>query len=160
MVKQWSGLWACAAFLFVGLLFGGAAWAGQPTATGDAWGEKNPTVIKVGSTASANNHYWVGMRIMGPIVEEMTKGRYKFENYPSSQLGGERDLVEGVKLGTMKLTMTSTGPLSAFNPMMKLIDLPYLFTSAQQAYKVLDGPDRPPNPGRVRQVRDPRSGLV
>ena len=55
-------------------------------------------------------------------------------------MGGERDLVEGVKLGTMKLTMTSTGPLSAFNPMMKLIDLPYLFTSAQQAYKVLDGP--------------------
>ena len=54
--------------------------------------------------------------------------------------GGERDLVEGVKLGTMKLTMTSTGPLSAFNPMMKLVDLPYLFTSAQQAYKVLDGP--------------------
>jgi tripartite ATP-independent transporter DctP family solute receptor len=140
MVKRWSGLWAWAAALVVGLLFAGAAWAGQPAATGDAWGEKNPTVIKVGSTASANNHYWVGMRIMGPIVEEMTKGRYKFESYPSSQLGGERDLVEGVKLGTMKLTMTSTGPLSAFNPMMKLIDLPYLFTSSQQAYKVLDGP--------------------
>ena len=123
----------------VGLLLAGAAWAGQPSGAGDAWGEKNPTVIKVGSTASATNHYWVGMRIMGPIVEEMTKGRYKFESYPSSQLGGERDLVEGVKLGTMKLTMTSTGPLSAFNPMMKLVDLPYLFTSAQQAYKVLDG---------------------
>ena len=24
--------------------------------------------------------------------------------------------------------------------MMKLVDLPYLFTNAQQAYKVLDGP--------------------
>jgi tripartite ATP-independent transporter DctP family solute receptor len=125
-----------------GLVLPAGVQAGQagPVSTTDAWGEKNPTIMKVGSTASAQNHYWVGMRSMGPIVEEMTRGRYRFEYYPSSQLGGERDLVEGVKIGTMKLTMTSTGPLSAFNPMMKLVDLPYLFTSTAQAYKVLDGP--------------------
>jgi tripartite ATP-independent transporter DctP family solute receptor len=127
----------------VSLPFAGTAQAGQPTGgqtATEAWGEKNPTVLKVGSTAPSQSHYWVGMRVMASIVEDMTKGRFKFEAYPSSQLGGERDLVEGVKLGTMKLTMTSTGPLSAFNPMMKLVDLPYLFTNTQQAYKALDGP--------------------
>ncbi len=122
----------------------GVAQAGQPAAgqsgATEAWGDKSPVVLKVGSTAPPQSHYWVGMRVMASIVEDMTKGRFKFEAYPSSQLGGERDLVEGVKLGTMKLTMTSTGPLSAFNPLMKLVDLPYLFTNTQQAYKALDGP--------------------
>jgi TRAP-type transport system periplasmic protein len=106
----------------------------------EAWGEKSPTVIKIGGTSPLQHHYFVGLRIMGAVVEDLTRGRYKFEYYPSSQLGGERDLVEGVKLGTMKLTAVSTGPLSGFNPMMKLVDLPYLFTTAQHAYKVLDGP--------------------
>ena len=117
-----------------------AGQAGQPTpsTTVDVWGEKNATVIKVGTTVPLQSHYWVGMRVMASIVEDMTKGRFKFEAYPSSQLGGERDLVEGVKLGTMKLTMTSTGPLSAFNPLMKLVDLPYLFTNTQQAYRLVD----------------------
>ena len=141
--RMWMAVGMVAILVSASLALTGMAQAGQPTgahSATEAWGEKNPTVLKVGSTAPSQSHYWVGMRIMASIVEDMTKGRYKFEAYPSSQLGGERDLVEGVKLGTMKLTMTSTGPLSAFNPMMRLVDLPYLFTSAEQAYKVLDGP--------------------
>src|SRR5512147_76777 len=101
-----------------------AGQAGQPTpsSTVDVWGDKNATIIKVGTTVPLQSPYWVGMRAMAPLIEDMTRGRYKFEYYPSSQLGGERDLAEGVKLGTMKLTIVSTGPLSAFNPMIKLVD--------------------------------------
>jgi len=142
-MRTWMAMGTVMVCLTASLVVTEMARAGQPTgaqSATEAWGDKNPTVLKVGSTAPSQSHYWVGMRIMASMVEDMTKGRFKFEAYPSSQLGGERDLVEGVKLGTMKLTMTSTGPLSAFNPMMKLVDLPYLFTSAQQAYKALDGP--------------------
>ena len=142
--SRWVVLGALAGLLVaVGLLgISHAGQAGQPTppSTVDVWGEKNATVIKVGTTVPLQSPYWIGMRAMAPLIEDMTRGRYKFEYYPSSQLGGERDLAEGVKLGTMKMTIVSTGPLSAFNPMIKLVDLPYLFTSSQQAYRVLDGP--------------------
>ena len=142
--SRWVAVGALAGLLVaVGLsAIGHAGQAGPPTPSSnvDVWGEKNATVIKVGTTVPLQSPYWIGMRAMAPLIEDMTRGRYKFEYYPSSQLGGERDLAEGVKLGTMKLTIVSTGPLSAFNPMIKLVDLPYLFTSSQQAYKVLDGP--------------------
>jgi len=129
--------------VILGILLGvGFLWPlrGDCATAAEIWGEKNPTVLKIGGTGPLTSQYSVGVRIMAAIVEDMTRGRYVFEHYPNSQLGAERDLVENVKMGTLKMTVVATGPLSAFNSKIKLVDLPYLFTSAQQAYKVLDGP--------------------
>ncbi len=54
-------------------------------------------------------------------------------------LGDERQVVEGLQLGTVHLTVTSTGPLGGFVPDMNVLDLPFLFRDAAHAYKVLDG---------------------
>jgi TRAP-type transport system periplasmic protein len=72
-------------------------------------------------------------------IAEKTGGRVKVEVYGNMQLGQERDMVEGLQLGTVDLTMVSTGPLSGFAPGMTVVDLPFLFSSEQHAYKVLDG---------------------
>jgi tripartite ATP-independent transporter DctP family solute receptor len=39
------------------------------------------------------------------IVEEKTKGAYKIEIYPNSQLGDERELCEAVTMGTVDMTL-------------------------------------------------------
>jgi tripartite ATP-independent transporter DctP family solute receptor len=57
----------------------------------------------------------------------------------SRQLGDERQVVEGLQLGTVHLAVSSTGPLGGFVPDMNVLDLPFLFRDAQHAYKVLDG---------------------
>jgi tripartite ATP-independent transporter DctP family solute receptor len=57
----------------------------------------------------------------------------------SRQLGDERQVVEGLQLGTVQLTVTSTGPLGGFVPDMNVLDLPFLFRDSAHAYKVLDG---------------------
>jgi tripartite ATP-independent transporter DctP family solute receptor len=72
-------------------------------------------------------------------IAEKTGGRVKIEVYGNMQLGQERDMVEGLQLGTVDLTMVSTGPLSGFAPGITVVDLPFLFSSEQHAYKVLDG---------------------
>jgi tripartite ATP-independent transporter DctP family solute receptor len=72
-------------------------------------------------------------------IAEKTAGRVKIEVYGNMQLGQERDMVEGLQLGTVDLTMVSTGPLSGFAPGITVVDLPFLFSSEQHAYKVLDG---------------------
>jgi tripartite ATP-independent transporter DctP family solute receptor len=72
-------------------------------------------------------------------IAEKTTGRVKIEVYGNMQLGQERDMVEGLQLGTVDLTMVSTGPLSGFAPGITVVDLPFLFSSEQHAYKVLDG---------------------
>ena len=106
------------------------------------WTHRNPKpiVIKVGSSAGQDGPYMVGASIMGPIVHAMTQGKYVFEEYPNSQLGDERALVELVQTGALKITITSTGPLSAWNDKISIVDLPYLFNNAEHGRRVLDGP--------------------
>ena len=104
------------------------------------WTHRNPKPIKMGSAGGQDGPYFIGSAIMGEIVHNMTQGKYVFEQYPSSQLGDERALVELVQIGTLKITHTSTGPLSAFNDKIGIVDLPYLFDSAEHGHRVLDGP--------------------
>src|SRR5262249_26956065 len=54
--------------------------------------------------------------------------------------GAERESVEGVQLGTIDLTLTSTGPLPNFVPDVAILDIPFLFKDYAQARAVLDGP--------------------
>lgn len=72
-------------------------------------------------------------------VGERTKGKVKVEVYGNMQLGQERDMVEGLQLGTVDMAMVSTGPISGFAPGITVVDLPFLFKSEAHAYKVLDG---------------------
>jgi tripartite ATP-independent transporter DctP family solute receptor len=48
--------------------------------------------------------------------------------------------VEGVQLGTLDLTLTSTGPLPNFVPDVAILDIPFLFRDYAHARAVLDGP--------------------
>ena len=44
-------------------------------------------------------------------VEEKSAGKIKVTTYPNSQLGGEREQVEGIQLGTIQMGAISSGPL-------------------------------------------------
>ena len=59
--------------------------------------------------------------------------------FPASQLGSERDMVEGLQLGSLEMTLTSTGPMGNFVPQVKLFNLPFLFKDRESCYRVLDG---------------------
>jgi tripartite ATP-independent transporter DctP family solute receptor len=72
------------------------------------------------------------------IVEAATSGDIKVELYPAGQLGGERELAEACKLGTIQIVSVSGVMASYFKPAM-VADLPYLFSSAPVAWKVFDG---------------------
>jgi C4-dicarboxylate-binding protein DctP len=73
-------------------------------------------------------------------VEEHTNGAVKIVTYPASQLGNEREEIEGVQMGTIEMAALSTGPVPGlFNDIM-LLDIPYIFPDLASAYALLDGP--------------------
>jgi len=72
-------------------------------------------------------------------VEKRTGGRYKVQTFYDGSLGGERESIEAVQLGTQELTLTSTGPVPNFVPETKIIDVPFLFRNKAHARMVLDG---------------------
>ncbi len=90
-------------------------------------------------TTPPDHPYTLGMARYAQLVQERTRGRVAIQIHHSRELGDERQVVEGLQLGTIQLTVTSTGPLGGFVPEMNVVDLPFLFRSPEHAYKVLDG---------------------
>jgi tripartite ATP-independent transporter DctP family solute receptor len=54
-------------------------------------------------------------------------------------LGGERDMIEGLQIGSLDVVITSTGPLGNFVPQVYALDLPFLFRDYDHARSTLDG---------------------
>jgi TRAP-type transport system periplasmic protein len=105
-----------------------------------AAGAQAQTVLKIGYATTAASHYGVGSTAFCDDIEKGTQGRYKCQQFPSSALGGEREMIEAVQLGTLDLVNTSTGPLGNFVPEVKIVDIPFLFRDYDHARKVMDGP--------------------
>jgi len=102
--------------------------------------QEKQVVLKLGHAVAPEHPYHLGAVRYSELVAQRTKNKVKIDVYPSTQLGNERDMVEGLQLGTIDLVVTSTGPLGGFVPRMFVVDLPFLFRDREHAYKVLDGP--------------------
>ncbi|ARU06833.1 C4-dicarboxylate ABC transporter substrate-binding protein [Comamonas serinivorans] len=94
---------------------------------------------KIGYALAVNSHYGAAAQAWADSVEKATGGSVKFKQFASSALGGERELVEGLQLGTVEIAIVSTGALSNFVPDVGVVDIPFLFRDTQHARHVLDG---------------------
>ncbi len=99
------------------------------------------TRLRLATLAPSHHAYTMGAEYFARLVEEGTNGDVIVRVYGGGQLGkGERELLEGLQLGTIDMAATSTGPISNFSEDMGVVDLPFLFTSNEHVDKVLDGP--------------------
>ncbi len=96
--------------------------------------------LKMNISISQNSHYGVAVDTFAREVEKRTNGRYKVQNFYSGALGAERESIEALQLGTLDLTMTSTGPVPNFVPEIAILDIPFLFKDYAHARRTLDGP--------------------
>jgi tripartite ATP-independent transporter DctP family solute receptor len=113
------------------------------------------TTLRINIALAQNSHYGVAIDTFAREVERGTQGRYKVQTFYSSALGAERESVEGVQLGTLDLTLTSTGPLPNFVPEIAILDIPFLFRDYAHARTVLDGPI-----GQELLAKFPSKGMV
>ena len=98
------------------------------------------TTMRISISVGQNSHQGVGIDVFAKEVEQRTGGRYKVQTFYSGSLGGERESIEAVQLGTQELTLTSTGPVPNFVPAARILDIPFLFRDKAHARAVLDGP--------------------
>lgn len=99
-----------------------------------------PTVLKMNISLARDSSYGVAVDTFAREVEQRTHGRYQVQNFYSGALGAERESIEALQLGTLDLTMTSTGPVPNFVPQIAILDIPFLFRDTAHARAVLDGP--------------------
>jgi len=97
-------------------------------------------VIKAGHSAAATEPYHTGFEYFKKRVEELTKGKVEVQLFPNRTLGNERDMIEGLLLGTVHVTVPSNAVMAGFVPETKVFDLPFLFRDRTHMYSVMDGP--------------------
>lgn len=73
------------------------------------------------------------------LIEERSNGRITVEVFPDSQLGSDREITEQMQSGTVHMNAPFTGVLPSFVPQFQVFDLPFLFTTREQAYDAMHG---------------------
>lgn len=123
---------------------GGSAASGASGASGeqkaDGAAGANLT-LSIGYTTAANENdpYHVTAMKFKEIVEDKTGGRIVVNNYPSSQLGSEPEMWEGMQTGTCDMAVMTNAYVSSYIPANGCLDLPFIFSDLDQARGVLDG---------------------
>jgi TRAP-type C4-dicarboxylate transport system substrate-binding protein len=73
------------------------------------------------------------------IVEERSNGDIQIKVFFGGTLGGERELVEQLKLGTVQLCLGGWGTRGAYIKDIMPWGVPYLFSNKDQILKTIDG---------------------
>ena len=58
----------------------------------------------------------VAVENMGKKLEAATKGKIKFQMFPGSVLGGEKEMIEQTQVGAIQILRTSLGSIGRWCP--------------------------------------------
>ncbi len=95
--------------------------------------------IKLGNVLSMKHPWNICLTGFAKDVKAATNGRVVFKIYPSSQLGNEKDLIEGMRLGTVDAGLIGGASFQSIEPKMGVEELPYAWKTHQAAYRAFDG---------------------
>jgi tripartite ATP-independent transporter DctP family solute receptor len=95
------------------------------------------------------------MEIFKKEVEARTQGELQIDLFPNMQLGGASENVDQVRSGTVFAIVTSIAYFTRIVPEYEAVSLPFLFSSREAAFRVMDGPV-----GKVFDERMAQKGFV
>lgn len=118
----------------------GCGGGGNGSGGGDSSGGKDEYLIRVAHVLAADHATNItAEEVFKKEVEENSGGRIKVEVYPNGQLGGDRQTIEALSLGTVEMCIPGGTVLSGFIDDYMVLDLPFLFPDKESAFRVFDG---------------------
>jgi len=104
-----------------------------------AWAQ---SVLKMGwtTTDSPDDPYALAAHYFADALKETAGDSITVQYYPNRQLGDEKQMLEGLRFGTVDAAVITNSVVAQLEPAFGLNDLPFLYATASDAHKVLDGP--------------------
>jgi tripartite ATP-independent transporter DctP family solute receptor len=99
-----------------------------------------PRTLSYATSLGTDSAYYAGAVALKEAAEELSGGCITIEIFADAALGTDRDMIEGMQLGSIDMASPSTGAMGSVLPEPTLLDLPYLFDDFEHVYCVLDGP--------------------
>ena len=94
--------------------------------------------LKLGHLANEQNPWHLASEKFGEELSRLTDGRIRVEVFPNESLGKEIDLINGMQLGTVDMTITGES-LQNWAPMAALLAVPYAYSSLEHMDEVAQG---------------------
>lgn len=104
-------------------------------------GETSKATINLAHSTNDSeiSHYQQYALKFKELVESRTNGDIEVVIHANGTLGGERELTEGVQLGTIDGAIVSSAPLGNFSTLIPVIEFPFLFEDSDHVFEVLNG---------------------
>lgn len=100
--------------------------------------ESSVKTIRLGHALDTQHPVHKAMVILGEELEKQSQGKLKLNIYPSGQLGGERECLELLQIGSLDITKVSAAVLENFIPEYKVFSVPYMFRDKKHTFSVFD----------------------
>jgi len=84
------------------------------------------TILKAALTQNPSEPQVRAVELFAQRVSEGTEGRIRVQIYPNNQLGNQRDVVEGLQMGSIELANIAS-VMASFVPEINIFELPFLF---------------------------------
>ncbi|MEM1149258.1 MAG: TRAP transporter substrate-binding protein [Pseudomonadota bacterium] len=97
------------------------------------------TLIRLAHTLNPTDARHIGAERFEELVEDRSGGEIQVEVYPSSQLGGQSEIFEGMTLGLIEMNIAGSTHLSRLEPAFGVFDLPSLAPDEASFMEILDG---------------------
>ena len=97
-------------------------------------------VIKWGDVLAADHPSVVMISKVAEIVTQKTNGRIEIQAYPGGQIGGSRDMIEAVSMGTQEMVTEGAANFGQWVPSIAIVEAPYIWRGVDHLLKVMDGP--------------------
>jgi tripartite ATP-independent transporter DctP family solute receptor len=69
-----------------------------------------------------------------------SNGTIKVKVHHSASLGNETEILQQIQMGTVQMGIITVGPFDTFDPIVRVINYPFIFRDNAQADEILDGP--------------------
>jgi tripartite ATP-independent transporter DctP family solute receptor len=94
---------------------------------------------KFGVLGPANTPSTIAMQLLVDRMNKDSNGAIEAQLFPSSQLGGEKEMAEGMRLGSVCGAPINVSVLGVWVPEGALFDMPFLFRDDEHVARVLAG---------------------
>jgi len=98
------------------------------------------TKLTLGHGAAPGNPRHEAAIRFADVVKQKSGGKMEVQVAPSAQLGDDAAMITALRSGTLDMSANSQGAAAAVVPEYAAFGMPFLFSSADQAFKLLDGP--------------------
>lgn len=107
---------------------------GEDSASGEA-----EMKFVVGSVFTETDIGGVTMKEFEEYVEKESDGRIDVEVHYNGALGGEREMLEGLKMGTVNMCFPATTLLTQFDKKFSIYEQPFLFSTMEEVNEAFTG---------------------